>query len=83
MEVSESGGLRQAVLDRLAEMKERDHLPYTQEWIASRIQVHPTLLNKWLSGDRPIPDQRRSEIALVLGMPRDWLLPTERTEAAA
>lgn len=48
-------------------------LERTPAWLALKLQVDKSLVHRWLSGERPIPDRRKREIALVLGKSPDWL----------
>lgn len=45
----------------------------TAAWLARQIGVDRALVGRWLKQERPIPAERRTEIALALGKPRTWL----------
>jgi hypothetical protein len=56
---------------RLAEL---DRQPV---WLASVLQVDLSLVSRWLSGDKPIPDPRLREIAIALHRPVEWFVGPE------
>ncbi len=56
-------------------------LDRTQGWLARRMAVTPSTVNRWIKGTMPILPQRRRELALALGSSIDDLFPAE--EAAA
>lgn len=61
-----------------------------ETWLAKRLGVSPSSVNRWIKGKQPILPHRRREIALALGMSVDdiqlvpsQLRPADEAEAVA
>lgn len=37
-------------------------------WVAERLGVDSSTVSRWRSGDRPVPERRRSQLAAILGV---------------
>ena len=56
-------------------------LDRTQGWLARRLGVGPSTVNRWIKGPLPILPHRQREIALALGMRVEEVLPREEAVA--
>jgi len=56
-------------------------LDRTQGWLARRLGVGPSTVNRWIKGTLPILPHRQREIALALGMRVEEVLPREEAVA--
>lgn len=65
------------ILRRLAELER------TQGWLARRLGVGPSTVNRWIKGTLPILPHRQRELALALGMRVDDLAAHKQDTAVA
>ena len=63
-------------------LKRLRELDRTQGWLARKLGVHPSTVNRWVKGIDPILPRRKRELALALGMRMEDLFP-EAVEAVA
>lgn len=64
-----------AAQTRLAEVLRKQFR--TRAGFARALGVARTTVNRWCSGEEPVPAGRRDEIAGLLGVPREELFPEE------
>lgn len=55
----------------------------TRRWLAGRLNIDETLVSRYATGDRDIPEDTLLEIAEVLGVPVEWLRSNQLEEATA
>ena len=48
---------------------------WTQTYLADKIGRSPPEVNRWVMGERPLPEKERHKIAKVLGIQQEDLLP--------
>jgi DNA-binding transcriptional regulator YdaS (Cro superfamily) len=56
-------------------LKRLGELDRTQSWLARRLGVTPSTVNRWIKGVDPIIPRRRRELALALGVRMEDLFP--------
>ena len=59
----------QLILKRLRELER------TQGWLARKLGVNPSTINRWIKGTDPILPRRRRELALALSVRVEDLFP--------
>ena len=57
------------ILKRLGELER------TQGWLARKLGVNPSTVNRWIKGTDPILPRRKRELALALGVRMEDLFP--------
>jgi hypothetical protein len=69
--------VRQRIRSRLAEL---DREPV---WLARVVGVDLSLVSRWLSGERPVSEEKLRDVALALHRPTEWFTaPHVETVAA-
>jgi hypothetical protein len=60
-----------------------DELDRTPVWLSKVLEVDLSLVSRWLSGDKPIPDDRLRQIAIALHRPVKWFRPADEEDEPA
>jgi DNA-binding transcriptional regulator YdaS (Cro superfamily) len=56
----------------VARLRELDR---SQSWLARKLGVTPSTVNRWIKGVQPMPARRQREMALVLGVRVEDITP--------